>query len=141
MEHPNPFQKGMKLFQEGKVGESILAFEAELHKSPDNAECWKYLGWNLMCFVYVVGIAHAENDKDGKAINALVRATNMEPNNTSALLSLAVSYTNEMFRFGVFLSHLEFIQIRDEALDTLKQWLENNPEYSQIRVRTPDFSK
>jgi len=115
MEHPNPFQKGIKLFSEGKIGDSVLAFEAEVQRNPDNAECWKYLG-----------IAHAENDKDGKAISALARSTSLEPTNTSALLSLAVSYTNEMFR--------------DEALDTLKLWLENSPEYSHIRSKIPDFS-
>jgi len=116
MDHPHPFDKGLKLFQEGKISESILAFEAELHRNPENAECWQHLG-----------IAHAENDKDNKAISALLRATKLNPDNRDAALALAVSYTNEMFR--------------DEALDTLKAWLESHPEYQNIRIPSPDFAK
>eukprot|EP01117_Protostelium_nocturnum_P010862 TRINITY_DN3918_c0_g1_i3.p1 TRINITY_DN3918_c0_g1~~TRINITY_DN3918_c0_g1_i3.p1 ORF type:complete len:654 (+),score=228.69 TRINITY_DN3918_c0_g1_i3:135-2096(+) len=108
----NPFQKGIELFDDGKISDSILAFEAELHENPENSSCWEKLG-----------IAHAENDKDTQAIAALNKAVDMNPDNLSAKMALAVSYTNDLYR--------------DHALDTLRNWMERNPEYSRISSRAP----
>jgi len=114
MDHPQPFEKGMELFDAGNISEAILAFEAELQKNPDNALCWQYLGQ-----------AHAENDKDSKAIAALQQALKQNPQNPQAMLALAASYTNDMYR--------------DEALDTLKNWLENHPEYKRVSYIAPHY--
>ena len=40
--------------------------------------------------------AHAENDVDRRAIDALRRAVEVDPQNLDALLALGVSYTNEL---------------------------------------------
>eukprot|EP01114_Cavostelium_apophysatum_P014206 TRINITY_DN3628_c0_g1_i2.p1 TRINITY_DN3628_c0_g1~~TRINITY_DN3628_c0_g1_i2.p1 ORF type:complete len:484 (+),score=168.39 TRINITY_DN3628_c0_g1_i2:369-1820(+) len=115
MNHSNPYKKGIQLFDEGKISEAILAFEAEAQRNPDNAMCWRLLGQ-----------AHAENDKDNKAISALIKSIQKDSSDSAAHLALAVSYTNEMFR--------------DEALDTLKNWLQSRPEYQHLRFNVPDYS-
>lgn len=106
----NPFQKGIELFEEGRVDQAALAFEAELQRDENNSTCWQYLGQ-----------AHAENDKDGKAIACLQRAVNTNANNSEALLSLAVSFTNDLYR--------------DQALDTLRSWIESHPDYKDLAGR------
>jgi len=116
MDHPNPFQKGIKLFDEGKISDSILAFEAELQVNPDNAKCWRLLGQ-----------AHAENDNDTTAITALTKAIKKDPLDNGSHLALAVSYTNEMYR--------------DEALAILKSWLQSRPEYSHLHFQEPDYAR
>lgn len=51
--HPNPLKEGQELFRRGLLSEAVLALEAEVLKSPENAEGWRLLG-----------ITHAENDDD-----------------------------------------------------------------------------
>eukprot|EP01118_Nematostelium_gracile_P017441 TRINITY_DN7447_c0_g1_i1.p1 TRINITY_DN7447_c0_g1~~TRINITY_DN7447_c0_g1_i1.p1 ORF type:complete len:685 (+),score=176.13 TRINITY_DN7447_c0_g1_i1:71-2125(+) len=116
MAHPNPFQKGLELFNEGDIEQAVLAFEAELHKTPDNSIAWQHLGQ-----------AHAESDKDDKAIACLLKAIEADPKNLNAMLSLAVSYTNDLYR--------------DHALDTLKTWIESHPDYQSIRFQMPVFEQ
>eukprot|EP01116_Phalansterium_solitarium_P000217 TRINITY_DN10127_c0_g1_i2.p1 TRINITY_DN10127_c0_g1~~TRINITY_DN10127_c0_g1_i2.p1 ORF type:complete len:701 (-),score=211.05 TRINITY_DN10127_c0_g1_i2:436-2538(-) len=108
--HSNPLEKGMQLFRDGQLSQAILAFEAELHRNPENSQCW-----------HLLGQAHAENDKDDKAIAALIRAVKAEPGNSGAMMALAVSYTNDLYR--------------EQALDVLKSWIENHPQYNSIEIR------
>ena len=53
----------MALFEAGELRRAALAFEAEVRKSPENAEAWRMLGQT-----------HAENDEDKRAIACLERA-------------------------------------------------------------------
>jgi peroxin-5 len=103
-------------------------------RNPDNAQAWRLLGQT-----------HAQSDKDDRAIAALRKAlsirralslslshiyrfsyanisvawlldtTGITPNDLEALMSLAVSYTNEMYR--------------EEALTVLERWIQSNPRY------------
>ena len=104
MSRPNPFQTGIDLLAKGNVKESILAFEAEVQKNSDNSDAWLSLG-----------LAHAENDEDIKAIIALNRAVNCDPENLDALLALGVSHTNELEQ-----SH---------ALRHLRDWITRHPQH------------
>ncbi|KAL6073868.1 Peroxin-5 [Balamuthia mandrillaris] len=104
------FRKGIALFDRGELAESILAFEAVAQQEPTNTEAWRRLGE-----------AHAENDRDDRAIMALTKAVQVDPANLSALLSLAVSCTNDSYR--------------DQALNALKSWLQNNPRYKDLSAQ------
>lgn len=59
--HPNPLKEGQDLFRKGLLSEAVLALEAEVLKSPENAEGWRLLG-----------IAHAENDDDQQVMLRLL---------------------------------------------------------------------
>ena len=75
----------MELFNSGNVREAILAFEAGVQTDPEHAEGWRMLG-----------VCHAENDEDKKAIVCLRRAVDADPYNVDALLALGTSYVNEL---------------------------------------------
>jgi peroxin-5 len=114
MGHPEAFEKGMELFNDGRTTQAILAFEAEVQRNPQNSTCWRFLGQ-----------AHAESDRDNKAIACLIRATEANPADLDSLMALAVSYTNDLFK--------------DQALDTLKKYLSMNPKYSSLVPPTQEF--
>ncbi|XP_058721953.1 peroxisome biogenesis protein 5 [Vicia villosa] len=105
--HPNPLKEGQDLFRKGLLSEAVLALEAEVLKSPENAEGWRLLG-----------IAHAENDDDQQAIAAMMRAQEADPTNLEVLLALGVSHTNELEQ--------------NAALKYLFGWLRHHPKYGTI---------
>ena len=106
-ESVDPFSEAQTCISTGDVPQAILALEAEVQKHPDNSEAWRLLGQ-----------LHAENDDDGKAIAALLRCYEIDPYNLDSLLALGVSCTNELEE--------------QKALEHLKSWLQNNPEYMGI---------
>jgi len=78
-----------------------------VQQEPNNTNAWTKLG-----------LAHAENDKDILAIQALEQALVVDPNNLEALMAQAVSFTNE--------------SEQQRALHTIRQWLIRNPKYQQL---------
>ena len=38
------FSRGMELFQEGKIREAVLVFEANVREEKENSEAWRMLG-------------------------------------------------------------------------------------------------
>ncbi|EJT79072.1 peroxisomal targeting signal receptor [Gaeumannomyces tritici R3-111a-1] len=84
-DQPNPFDEGMRIMEEGgNLSLAALAFEAAVQANPEHAEAWVQLG-----------SAQAQNEKEDAAIRALEHAIKLDPNNSAALMALAVSYTNE----------------------------------------------
>ncbi|ORY62165.1 uncharacterized protein BCR38DRAFT_410609 [Pseudomassariella vexata] len=82
---PNPFDEGMRIMEQGgNLSLAALAFEAAAQKDPTHVEAWVQLG-----------AAQAQNEKETAAIRALEQAKSLDPNNPGALMTLAVSYTNE----------------------------------------------
>ena len=68
---------------------------------------------------FTLGTSQAENEQDPQAIAALKRCISLDPTNSAALMALAVSYTNESYQA--------------QACQALTMWIQNNPEYSNLR--------
>ncbi|KAI6249472.1 Peroxisomal targeting signal receptor [Erysiphe necator] len=84
-EVPNPFEEGIRIVSDGgNLSLAALAFEAAIQKEPDHVDAWVMLG-----------SAQAQNEKETPAIRALEQALKLDPANLTALMGLAVSYTNE----------------------------------------------
>jgi peroxin-5 len=95
----NPFEEGVRIMREGgNLSLAALAFEAAAQKDPQHIEAWVLLG-----------SAQAQNEKETPAIRALEQALKADPNNLTALMGLAVSYTNEGYD--------------SNAYRTLERWL------------------
>eukprot|EP00211_Chloroparvula_japonica_P006992 CAMPEP_0119121794 /NCGR_PEP_ID=MMETSP1310-20130426/2255_1 /TAXON_ID=464262 /ORGANISM="Genus nov. species nov., Strain RCC2339" /LENGTH=420 /DNA_ID=CAMNT_0007111373 /DNA_START=40 /DNA_END=1299 /DNA_ORIENTATION=- len=100
-------EAGCSLFGEGRLDESIMAFEAFLRtheQAPPEvlSDCWRWLG-----------TANAENDNDQFAIQCLREAIKVDPENLEALVDMGVCCTNE--------------SSQSEALDALKNWMRLHP--------------
>ena len=107
-------EEGYREFHAGNMTAAIQAFEMELQQMDmDNATAWCMLG---KC--------HAENDMDALAIQCLEEAVNRDPYSMDALLSLGVSYVNE-------LNHVA-------ALQNLKEWILHNPKFANLDVNGRD---
>ncbi|RHZ87049.1 hypothetical protein Glove_41g129 [Diversispora epigaea] len=90
----NPLQEGLKLMETGEtLSEVALAFEAAIQKDPSNFNAWVLLG-----------NTQAQNEKEEAAIRALQKAVELDGNNLPALMSLAVSYTNESYDQQAYLT-------------------------------------
>ena len=102
------FEQGVEIMREhGNLSLAALAFEAALQQDAGHVEAWTLLG-----------SAQAQNEKESAAIRALERALHLEPTNTDALMSLAVSYTNEGYDLT--------------AYRTLERWL--RAKYPQVQL-------
>ncbi len=62
-----------------------------------------------------MGFTQAENEQEPRAIAALRKSLELDPNNLDALFALAVSYTNE--------------SMENDAMSCLERWLDINPLY------------
>jgi peroxin-5 len=109
LDDPNAYEIGIAKLGEGYVNEAILAIEATVQKNPEFSEAWRLLG-NI----------HSENDDDTNAIAAFMRCHEIDPFNIDSLLSMGVSCSNE---FDI-----------QQALEHLKNYLLNHPDYSGIPV-------
>ncbi|KAM0330049.1 hypothetical protein ACHAQA_004220 [Verticillium albo-atrum] len=106
IDEKNAFDEGLRIMREGgNLSLAALAFEAATQQDPSHVQAWVYLGQ-----------AQAQNEKETAALRALEQAIKLDPANPSALMALAVSYTNEGYD--------------STAYRTLERWL--SVRYPQI---------
>lgn len=102
----DPFQVGLNILNEGgNLSLAALAFEAAVQKDRQHVEAWTTLG-NVQ----------AQNEKETPAIRAYEQTLKLDPSNLSALMGLAISYTNEGYE--------------STAYRTLERWL--SVKYPQV---------
>lgn len=114
----DPFLEGVRIMESGgNLSEAALAFEAAVQKDSRHVQAWSLLG-----------AVQSQNEKEDPAIRALERAVQLDPENESALMNLAVAYINEGYE--------------NAAYATLEKWIATKyPDIvSQARGQAPQLA-
>lgn len=88
----DPYEIGLELMENGaKLSEAALAFEAAIQKDQNHVNAWLKLGE-----------VQTQNEKEIAGISALEKCLELNPENSEALMTLAISYINEGYDNAAF---------------------------------------
>lgn len=105
----DPYEIGLQLMANGaKLSEAALAFEAAISKDAGRVEAWLKLGE-----------VQTQNEKEIAGITALEKCLELHPENSEALMTLAISYINEGYD--------------NAAFATLERWI--STKYPQVTAQ------
>lgn len=102
--------------------------EAAVQRDPLNAAIW-----------YELGVKQQENEREGKALQALQRAVELDPSLLPAWLALAISYTNDNDRQGTYQSISQWVNRNDKYRASADAFRAANP-LSENAVMTEKFT-
>lgn len=102
----DPYEIGLQLMENGaKLSEAALAFEAAIQQNEGHIDAWLKLGE-----------VQTQNEKEIAGISALEKCLELHPENSEALMTLAISYINEGYD--------------NAAFATLERWI--STKYPQV---------
>nr|BAF65032.1 peroxisomal targeting signal receptor [Ogataea methanolica] len=116
-QNTDAYEIGLKLMESGaKLSEAALAFEAAVEQNPGHVDAWLRLGQ-----------VQTQNEKELAGIAALEKALELDNQNLTALMTLAISYVNEGYD--------------NAAYATLERWIETKyPEVAErARAANPEI--
>ena len=95
--------------------------EAAVQRDPLNAHAW-----------FQLGVKQQENEREGKAIQALRRALELDPTHLPSWLALAISHTNEGNRHGTYEAIVEWVAHNDRYRDAVNNFRQLNPVHEDM---------
>ena len=103
LNHPDPLKAGLSILDEqGSLTQACLALEAACQRDPNNDVAWMRLG-----------MAQAENEKEGPAIAALQRCVQENPANLEGLM--VYFFISLLLRYQVLISNYSFMSILESC--------------------------
>lgn len=95
----------------------MLELEAAVQKNMSDASVW-----------FGLGVKQQEHERELQALQALTRATELDPSYLPGWLALAVSYTNDGRRLEAYDAIRQWLMRNENHRDTVQQHLSQFPE-------------